>query len=280
MNRIDERFLLCRNQRRNALVGFLTGGDPNLEDSLAILDAACTAGLDLLELGVPFSDPTADGPTIQKASQRALSSGASLAGCLKIAALIRQKFSDLPIILFGYYNPIVAYGPQRLVRDAMDAGIDGFLCVDLPVECSCELTQFIPSGAAFSPIWLIAPTTSEGRMKMILAQASGFVYIQSRSGVTGVRNTPGSTPVDFIKQQANRVRQYTDLPTVVGFGISSPEDVAAVTPYCDGTVIGSALIKIIEKHVNKNKDKFDRTSAIEELSQYIAALKNANRVTQ
>lgn len=277
MNRIIETFSLCRKEHRSALICFLTAGDPNREESQALLESVCSAGLDLLELGIPFSDPTADGPTIQKASQRALSSGTNLAGCLEYAKFIRKKFPNLPIILFGYYNPILVYGARKFIQDAIEAQIDGYLCVDLPVERSFELNDFIPSDVVFDPIYLISPTTTEERIKMILSRASGFVYIQSHAGVTGVRNTPDNMQIDFIRRKTAQVRKYSNLPTVLGFGISTPTDIAKVSSYCDGAVVGSAIIKIIERNIAAGNGKYDRASTINELLRFIESLKNANQ---
>ncbi len=273
MNRITNLFQHCHEENRKALVGFLTGGDPNLEDSIAILDAACGAGLDLLELGVPFSDATADGPVIQRADIRALNGGISLEQCLRIGTTLRAKYPDLPIILFGYYNPIMSYGTKRFANDVLAAGLDGLLCVDLPVENFNEITDSIPSSQTFNMIRLISPTTTEKRMKTILEQAEGFVYIQSRSGVTGVRNAMRTGQLDFIRQQGERVRSKTTLPTAVGFGISSPEDAETIAPFCDGIIVGSAFIRIIEKYCCPEKQSFDRKSAILELTHFIKTLK-------
>ncbi|MDD3587894.1 MAG: tryptophan synthase subunit alpha [Thermoguttaceae bacterium] len=276
MNRIAQTFYKCQQEQRAAIIGFLTCGDPNPEDSFAILDAACSAGLDILELGVPFSDPTADGPVIQRASLRALESGITLGKCLSLAKALRKKHPEIPIVLFGYFNPILAYGPERLVHDAMAAGIDAFLCVDLPVEQFHEISDFQPPDCTFDPIRLIAPTTTDQRMKNILPNASGFIYLQSRSGVTGVRNANTQDRLDFVRNQTNRIRQWTNLPIVVGFGISTPNDVAALSPVCDGIVVGSALILLVEKHNHQENQSFDRDNAIRELTQFIASLNQAS----
>lgn len=293
MSRISETFQQCRRENRGALVGFMTGGDPNLDAGFTVLDAACAAGLDLLELGVPFSDPTADGPTIQKANRRALAAGTTTAGILALAGKLRAKHPKLPIILFGYFNPILSYGPERLIRDALEMGLDGALCVDLPVERFGELSDFIPKGASFDLIRLVAPTTTDERMEKILPDATGFVYIQSRAGVTGVSAPSANGPnggkngvksgfkggfadgrLDFLRRQSERVRRWTDLPTAVGFGVSTPDDVAAVTKVCDGTVVGSALVEQVERAAAPD-GSFDEPAAIESIRRLVASLRKS-----
>lgn len=293
MSRITETFQQCRQEKRSALIGFMTGGDPNLDAGFTILDAACSAGLDLLELGVPFSDPTADGPTIQKANRRALAAGTTLAGILSLAKKIRAKYPDLPIILFGYFNPFFSYGPERLVKDSLEIGLDGALCVDLPVERFGELTDFIPKKASFDLIRLIAPTTTDERMKKILPGAGGFIYIQSRAGVTGVRGIQADEQnsakknafsrtgngfdagrLDFLRRQTARVRRWTDLPTAVGFGISTPEDVAGVSSCCGGAVVGSALVGTVEQAVSQD-GSFDEAAAVESIRRRVASLRKS-----
>jgi tryptophan synthase alpha chain len=277
MDRIAQTFYTCQQEQRAAIIGFLTCGDPNFEDSFNIIDAACSAGLDVLELGIPFSDPTADGPVIQKASQRALKSGITLEKCLTLAKKIRERRHDIPIVLFGYFNPILAYGPARLVHDALDAGIDAFLCVDLPVERFHEITDFRPLDRTFDPIRLIAPTTTDERMKTILPDASGFIYLQSRSGVTGVRNVNPADRLDFIRRQTSRIRQWTSLPIAVGFGVSTSDDVASLSPLCDGIVVGSKLVLHIEKHFDPESKSFARDDAIHELTNFVASLARSSR---
>lgn len=293
MSRITETFQQCRRENRSALIGFMTGGDPTLDAGFTILDAACSAGLDLLELGVPFSDPTADGPTIQKANRRALAAGTTLAGILSLAEKIRTKYPALPMILFGYFNPFLAYGPERLIRDSLEIGLDGALCVDLPVERFCELADFIPKSASFDLIRLVAPTTTDERMEKILPDAGGFVYIQSRAGVTGVRgaqigaqnegadrkkngDTNGFSDerLEFLRRQTARVRRWTDLPTAVGFGISTPEDVAGVSTCVDGAVVGSALVGTVERAAAQN-GLFDEASAGESIRRLVASLRKS-----
>ncbi len=245
MSRIDTRFIELGKQNEKALVGFVESGDPSLSASLELITAMCHAGLDVLELGIPFSDPTADGPVIQRASARALKNGASLAKAIEMTAAIRAK-TDIPIVLFSYYNPIFAYGPESFSRDSLAAGADGVLIVDLPHEESRELTDCWEGGDAFDLIRLVAPTTPGDRMKKIVEHASGFLYLVSKIGVTG------STGLDAasVSRHVNNLRGVTSLPICVGFGISKAEDAQALAPHVDGVVIGSAFEQIIEEHLN------------------------------
>jgi tryptophan synthase alpha chain len=213
---------------------------------MAVLDAACRSGLDLLELGVPFSDPTADGPVIQRASQRALKSGMTLAGALEMIGELRKRH-DLPIILFSYYNPVLAYGPERLLREADRAGIDGILLVDLPSEDAEEFIRCIPEDQSFSLIRLIAPTTSPQRIASIAESGSGFLYVISKKGVTGAGGLDTSKLAAYLES----IRKATDLPLCVGFGVSTPKDAREVARVADGVVVGSAFVRIIEEHAGE-----------------------------
>lgn len=243
MNRIDIKFEALKKKGEKALVGFVTAGDPDLETSLEIIKAMCQAGLDVLELGIPFSDPTADGPVIQRSSARALKSGTNLKTVLEMTKKVRE-ITDIPIILFSYYNPILAYGTDAFTTDAVKAGADGVLIVDLPPEESEEL-DIQPVKDDFSIIRLIAPTTPEQRMKEISASASGFIYLVSKTGVTG---SDGLVTSDSEKM-VQTIQSMTNLPLCVGFGISTPEDVAAIAAFADGVVIGSAFEKLIEENI-------------------------------
>lgn len=232
------RFAATRSEQRTALVGYLTGFDPSREGSLDLLCAACEAGLDVLELGVPFSDPSADGPTIQAAMVRALASGASLAGVLALAAEVRRRF-PLPIVLFGYANPLLRAGPEALALEAAQAGIDGLLVVDLPPEHAAVLRA--PARAAgLDWIGLIAPTTTPQRRDRVLAGTSGFVYAVSITGVTGAPLDPNHPRLHLGLAE---LRAATELPIVVGFGVRRPEDVRALGRSADGVVVGSALVE-------------------------------------
>ena len=243
MTRINDTFRRLRDKREKALVGFVTAGDPDLETSLAIISAMCQNGVDILELGVPFSDPTADGPVIQRSSARGVKAGMNMARVLEMTRKIR-KFSDVPIILFSYYNPIMAYGSRAFYQHSRDAGADGVLVVDLPPEESDELTAGW-AGDSFCLIRLVAPTTPKDRMQVIAGDASGFLYLVSMTGVTG----SGGLDAARIEDSVQQLRLATGLPICVGFGISTPDDVASVSAFADGVVIGSAFERTIEDNL-------------------------------
>jgi tryptophan synthase alpha chain len=245
MNRIRKTFEVLKEKGEKALVGFVTAGDPDLDTSLTLVTAMCESGIDILELGIPFSDPTADGPVIQRSSSRALKAGTTLAGVLDILTKLRLK-TDIPIILFSYYNPIHAYGPERFYQDALKAGADGVLVVDLPPEESTELTRFF-NDEKFSIIRLVAPTTSEERMEFIANSASGFLYLVSKTGVTG---SDGLDTGD-IGELCGKLKSLTDIPVCVGFGISTSKDVENIAKFADGVVIGSAFERTIEENLEK-----------------------------
>jgi len=247
MNRIDAAFERLAGRKEKALVGFVTAGDPDAETSLAIVQAMCAAGLDVLELGVPFSDPTADGPVIQRASGRALAAGASLRRTLSMIAALRRG-TEIPIIVFSYYNPVLAYGPQAFHRDAVAAGADGVLLVDLPPEESSELTAEWPPGS-LAVIRLTTPTTPLARMRRITADASGFIYHVSKLGVTG----SDGLSVDSVGAKVRELRAVTRLPICAGFGISTPADVAGIAAVCDGAVVGSAFERLIEENLGSKR---------------------------
>lgn len=244
MNRMDQRFSDLKRKGEKALVGFVLCGDPTPDRSLELLAAMCDAGVDVLELGVPFSDPAADGPVIQRGGARALKGGANLARAIEMTSALRKR-TVAPIILFSYYNPIFAYGAEALYRDALAAGADGLLVVDLPFEESRELTDCW-SGAEedFALIRLVAPTTTPERMKTIARESSGFLYLISKAGVTG----GGGLDPEEIRSQAATLRSVTELPVCVGFGITTPADAALLCPFVDGVVIGSAFEQTIEDY--------------------------------
>ena len=242
MNRLASTFTRLSQQRRPALIGFLTAGDPDAENCLAILRTAAGAGLDVLELGVPFSDPTADGPVIQAASARALKAGMTLPRVLEMARQVRAG-SDIPIVLFSYYNPLFHFGLDRLVREAAAAGIDGFLVVDLPPEEAGDLRAAI-NDRDLPLIRLVAPTTGEDRMRTLVQDAGGFLYLITRTGVTGT----GGLDRDAVRQHATALKKLTLLPVCLGFGISNAADVRQLAGIADGLVVGSALVKIVAEH--------------------------------
>jgi len=243
MSRISDTFNTLSLKKETALVGFVTAGDPDIETSQRIVAAMCDNGVDILELGIPFSDPTADGPVIQRSSTRALKHRVCVKDVLEMSGKLR-KHSTVPIILFSYYNPIMAYGPTDFYKDALSAGTDGLLAVDLPSEEAGELIgQWNPD--EFSFIRLVAPTTGHERMQQISANASGFLYLVSTTGVTG----SGGIDTTEIRAHADTLRSVTSLPICVGFGISTPEDVATISAFAEGVVIGSAFERIIEENL-------------------------------
>jgi len=246
MSRIEKKFSALQAKGEKALICFLTAGDPNLEKTREIILGMEAARVDVVEIGVPFSDPTADGPIIQAASQRALRNGATLAGILEMIESARET-TEIPIVLFGYYNPILSFGPERFAARAKQAGVDGILIVDLPFEEAVELRQYTdPKGIDF--ISLIAPTTSTERARQIAAHATGFLYYISITGVTGT----AKPQVEEVKKDVERIRKVTALPLAIGFGISTPQQVAEFAPYADGIVVGSAVVKMIEENSNRD----------------------------
>jgi tryptophan synthase alpha chain len=264
MGRIENTFNALRARGEKALVIYLTAGDPSLEVTREIALGLDAAGVDCLEIGVPFSDPTADGPIIQAASQRALRNGTTLSAILDMIESIRTV-SEIPVVLFGYYNPILSYGTERFAARAKETGVDGILVVDLPPEEAHELRQYTdPQGIDF--ISLIAPTTGTERMKMIASDASGFLYYISITGVTGT----AKPQVEEVAKDIQRIRTVTELPLIVGFGISTPQQASQIAPYADGIVIGSAVVQMIEEHA----DKFDLVTHV---AHYAKEIKEASQ---
>lgn len=235
--RIDRTFAALAAKHQPALIGYLTAGDPDWESSRNIALAACRAGLDLLELGVPFSDPTSDGPAIQAAAQRALRRGATVSRTLELAAEIRRG-CDTPLVLFGYFNPILRFGPEAFCATAAAAGADGLLVVDLPPEEASEL-QPHADRHGLPLIRLVAPTTPLARMRKLASGAGGFLYLITRTGVTG----GGQLDRDAIAHQAAALKGCTTRPVCLGFGISTPADARALAGLADGVVVGSALVR-------------------------------------
>ena len=227
---------------RPALVAYVTCGDPNLQATQDIVLAAIDAGADVIELGVPFSDPVADGPVIQRASERALRNGVTLANVIELAAGVRKKAKDAGLIIFSYFNPILRFGLERFCDRAAAAGIDGALVTDLPVE---ESAEYIAAMRAHNlhTIFLVAPTSTDERLRRIAQLSTGFVYAVSRTGVTGVRKELTADARELVA----RVRRFTKLPVAVGFGISTAEQVAEVEQFADAAVVGSAIVQAIEQ---------------------------------
>jgi tryptophan synthase alpha chain len=240
-NRIDQVFAHLRSNKKAAMIAYICAGDPTLAATESIALALERAGVDLLELGIPFSDPLADGIVNQQAASRALMAGATTAKVLDCIRNIRQQ-SEIPIMLYTYMNPIYRYGFHEFLQDAEAAGVDGILILDLPPDEDASNPDFTTL-SSLSRIRLIAPTTPESRLSTITANASGFIYYVSREGVTGER----TDVADSLEERVSAIRQATSLPIAVGFGISSPEQVRAVAAVADGVVVGSAIVKKIEQ---------------------------------
>ncbi len=243
MNRVNRVFDTCKSQNRAAFVAYITAGDPDFETSIKVADALAEAGVDILELGVPFSDPLADGEANQLASERALKSGMTAIKVLDEAREIRKKHKNLPIVLFTYMNPIAYSGDfKKFCNRAVASGVDAILPLDLPPEEDCEFRKIIDQSGLAS-VSLIAPTTPKDRIKILAERAGAFVYYVSREGVTGEGNSFSANFADVIAE----IRKHTDLPVVVGFGISTPEHVkAASSTGVDGVVVGSAIVRKVE----------------------------------
>jgi len=247
LDRISQCFSACRAENRAALGIFISAGDPDAKTSEELLFGLPDAGADFVELGMPFSDPMADGPVIQAASLRAIKAGMTLDKVLEMAARFRQRHPDVPLILMGYYNPVYIYGVDRFLDDAMTAGVDGLIMVDLPPEEEAELClPATEKDMAF--LRLSTPTTNDQRLPTVLNNASGFVYYVSITGITGT----GSASADSIANAMARIRHASDLPAVVGFGIKHADDVREAGRHADGVVVGSAVVSSIADHCDDN----------------------------
>ncbi|MBB3809760.1 tryptophan synthase subunit alpha [Pseudochelatococcus contaminans] len=245
MSRIERRFELLRTEGRSALLTFITAGDPDYDTSLAVIKALPEAGADIIEIGMPFTDPMADGPAIQLAAQRALKGGQTLVRTLDLVRELREQDDDTPVILMGYYNPIYIYGVDRFLADAKEAGVDGFIVVDLPPEEDGELC--LPAlRAGLSFVRLATPTTDDARLPSVLANTSGFVYYVSITGVTGT----AVPDFDAVAASVARIKRHTDLPVVVGFGVRSGDHAAAIARGADGVVVGSAVVDALRNSLD------------------------------
>lgn len=264
MGRIETAFARLQQLGEVALIPFITAGDPDLAKTEALIHALVDAGADLIELGFPFSDPMADGPVIQAASERALAAGATLPAILELVARVRQH-TNVPVVLMGYYNPIFRYGPARFAHDAAAVGIDGLLLVDLPPEETEEIHGFLRA-AGVRLITLLAPTTPPARMTRLAAAGEGFIYYVSMTGVTGVQQVDAAA----IEAAVQELKTRSAVPVAVGFGISSPADAAAVGAFADAVVVGSALVKVIAAY-GASPDLLPRVRT------YIRSLKDALR---
>ena len=245
-SRIANRFDLLKKKGGSGLVTFLTAGDPDFETSLQILKKLPASGADIIELGMPFSDPMADGPAIQASSQRALKAGINLKKIFSIVEIFRTKDAETPIVLMGYYNPIYIYGIERFVSDAEAAGVDGLIIVDLPPEEPEMLNIMENSRIQF--IYLITPTTNDERLPKVIKHTSGFIYYVSVTGITGTKTASS----EHVELALSRIRRYTDLPIAVGFGIKTPEQATKMAKYADAAVVGSALVSRVEDNLDAN----------------------------
>ena len=247
MSKISRTFEKLRSEGRKALIPFITAGYPDINTTEKFIYELEKSGADLIELGVPFSDPMADGPVIQMASERSLANGTNLKTILELVKKVRKK-TEIPIILMGYYNPFFIYGLKRISRDAKDAGVDGFLIVDLPPEEAGEMKAQTDS-AGLDIIFLLAPTSDDKRINLITKNGTGFIYYVSLTGVTGIRSELDRD----IRKQIKKIRRKTRLPIGVGFGISSPAHAKRVAKWADAVVVGSAIIKIVENSSSKKQ---------------------------
>jgi tryptophan synthase alpha chain len=274
--RIDQRFAALKKEGRAGLVTFVTAGDPDYATSLAILKAAPGAGADVIELGMPFTDPMADGPAVQASSLRALKAGQTLRKTLDLVHAFRAADPDTPIVLMGYYNPIYIYGVDRFLADAVSAGVDGLIVVDLPAEEDDELcVPALKAGLNF--IRLATPTTDDKRLPAVLANTSGFVYYVSITGITGA-----ATP-EFgrVAQAVARIKRHTDLPIAVGFGVKNAEHARTIAQGADGVVVGSALVEAVRTSLDPNGKATAKTvPAVTDLIASLAAGVRGARVEQ
>ena len=264
MSRIAKRFQQLAEQSRCALIPYITAGDPHPDHTVDLMHALVEGGADILELGVPFSDPMADGPVIQKATERALEHGVSLHDVLDMVKRFREKDSETPVILMGYLNPVEVMGYGEFAQSAAQAGVDGALTVDIPPEESDDFVTVLKE-ADVDPIYLLAPTSDEGRIERICASASGFVYYVSIKGVTGAAHFD----LESVRNKVNQIKGKTELPVGVGFGIKDAETAAAVATVADAVIVGSAIVSRIEKMGS------DPAGLAKELSKFTASLRSA-----
>lgn len=263
MSRIETRFKKLKDANRKGLVTFVTAGDPSIQASNDVLDILPEAGADFIEVGMPFSDPMADGPAIQASSLRALENGMNVQRTLDLVKTLRTNHADTPIVLMGYYNPIYKYGCEQFIKTASENGVDGLIIVDLPPEEDHEIRPYAEK-AGIDIIRLITPTTVGIRLDTVLDGASGFLYYVSITGVTGTK----SANIDEIAKHMEIIKSKTDLPVAVGFGIRTPEDAANMSKICDGVIVGSAIVQTM----SENKDNKDMPGLV---SQQVKALSEA-----
>jgi tryptophan synthase alpha chain len=265
MGRISQTFERLRKAHERALIPYVTAGDPDLETTKTLVREMVRNGGDLIEIGVPFSDPLADGPIVQRASQRALQGGTTLRKILQMVSELRRDI-DIPLILMTYYNPVFRYGEEAFVADALDAGVDGVIIPDLPPE-EAQTLMNLTAGTPLNLIFLAAPTSTAARLALISEASRGFIYYVSRLGTTGVRDQLA----DDLRMMLEKVRASTAQPIAVGFGVSTPEHVRLVAELADGVVVASAILKLIE-------DLGERQDRLEHIGDFVAALKAATRL--
>ena len=253
MNRIKKTFDQLNKENKKALGIFVTAGDPDFETSLKLITNLPDSGVDFIEIGMPFSDPMADGPSIQLSSQRALKSGMNLNKCLSLIKIFREENSHIPIILMGYYNPIYKFGKDKFIKNCIELGVDALIIVDLPPEEDDEF-YFEAEKNNLSMIRLVTPTTDEKRLKKILLNATGFVYYVSITGITGTQ----APDIKSVQDNIKKVKQVTDLPIIIGFGIRSPAQAALMSNVANGIVIGSAIVDLIKKNLNDDDKLIDK----------------------
>ncbi len=256
MTRIDKRFAELKREGRAGLVTFITAGDPDYDTSLAILKALPAAGADIIELGMPFSDPMADGPAIQASSQRALKAGQTMQKTLQMVNAFRAADAATPLVLMGYYNPIYVYPVDRFIADAVEAGADGLIVVDMPPEEDAELRP-AAAAAGLNFIRLATPTTDARRMPAVLSNTSGFVYYVSIAGITGTK----APDLNEVKGHVGRIKAQTGLPIAVGFGVKTEGQVSAIAGIAEGVVVGSALVSALAESLDQENNATRKTKA-------------------
>ncbi|HTM51750.1 MAG TPA: tryptophan synthase subunit alpha [Bryobacteraceae bacterium] len=257
--RITELFARLKRQNRKGLVAYITAGDPSPDRTPGLVEALERGGADLIELGVPFSDPIADGPVIQRAGQRALQAGTTVRKVLEIAAAIRTR-SEIPLLLFTYLNPVMRYGLEALAADARAAGIDGCLLIDASVEEARSYVDVMRS-AGLDTVFLATPTSTPRRLRLVAEYSTGFVYLVSRTGVTGERDSVSASVAPLVRS----MREVTSLPLAVGFGVSTPEQVARIGGQAEAVVVGSAIMRVIEKNADNASLEIQLESFVREL---------------
>lgn len=270
MSRIQGCFAQLKQENRKALIPYVAAGDPNPEITIDLLHAMVDSGADIIELGIPFSDPMADGPVIQKASERALIYGTSLSDVLDMVKTFRETNDHTPIVLMGYLNPIEIMGYGNFAKAASDAGVDGVLTVDIPPEEANEYVTFLKDNQ-LDPIFLLSPTTTRERMAIICGYASGFVYYVSVKGVTGT----SALNTDEVAGRVDIIKQVTDLPIGVGFGIKNAETASAIAGFSDAVVVGSALVNLVEQNAHTLSNEQANKKIINEISRMLVSMRAA-----